>query len=187
MQQPTPGHMGRLHPAPAWRLSRAWEQLCIITDGDLDLSTQSMGHLVAGLGSFRLSGRIPPSLIDQLTLSWLARAPVIMVSALFLRSPQMMHGLLPALLPAVGGNGSSPPLSDLVIPKMAGMKSPMCQRPTIRALTWPCHVAASLACSVCAAVGCSLGTFRSSPSLGAPLAHVQISEGDEAPLLSLVL
>ena len=26
-----------------------------------------MGHLVAGLGSFRLSGRIPPSLIDQLS------------------------------------------------------------------------------------------------------------------------
>ena len=45
----------------------AWKCLNIISEGEIDLSRQSMGHLVAGLKSFYLSGRVPLSLSDQLS------------------------------------------------------------------------------------------------------------------------
>ena len=45
----------------------AWKCLNIISEGEIDLSRQSMGHLVAGLKSFYLSGSVPLSLSDQLS------------------------------------------------------------------------------------------------------------------------
>ena len=145
----------------------AWKCLNIISEGEGRPQQAEHGHLVAGLKRFYLSGRIPLSLSDQLSAELARMGRQCHVSA---HSP-------------ISSDDENHIASN---PEMARLMSPMCQRPTRRALTWPCHAGASVACCACVAVGCSLGNSRSSPRFGPPLAHFW-NRTNEAPSQSLEL